>query len=90
MGLAHSPQELGAAQLREHQIEHEQIVGIGADIAFTFAATARQIDGETFGTQSASDEISKLAIVLDYQYSHSCLLCGSISYVSIRAALDQH
>jgi hypothetical protein len=76
--------------MREHQVKDEQIVGIGVDMAFAFAAVACEVDGESFGAQPASDEFRQFAIVFDNEYAHREYLRPAFHSVLIRAPLEHH
>ena len=59
-------------------------------MALAFVSIRREIDGESFGAQTASDEFRELAIIFDNEYSHSEHLGPAFQSVRIRVPLDLH
>ena len=45
MRSAHASQQLGAADVRQHQVKDQHVVGVGVDEALTLAA----VDCEVYG-----------------------------------------
>ena len=85
---AHSLQEFGAAQLRQHQVEDQQIVFVGVDVVLAVPAIRGQIDRKALRAQSAGHEFRQLPIVFDEQYPHPRLLDFLLDLIKIRKCLE--
>jgi hypothetical protein len=66
--LAQSRKNGSAIDLRQHHVEHNQIVGDGTGQMQTIVALRRHIDHEAILRQSLAQESGDLGLVLNDQY----------------------
>jgi hypothetical protein len=59
-------------------------------VALAFVPVRREIDGKSFGAQTARDEFRQFAIIFDDEYSHGDYLIPVFQSVRIRVPLDLH
>ena len=64
---AYVPQQLTATQAWQHQIQYQQIVLIGVQVAPALQPVAGDIDREALRAQAAGHKIGQLGVVLDDQ-----------------------
>jgi hypothetical protein len=67
---AHESQQFGAADVRQHQIQNQQIILTGFETFQALTAINGMIDREALGPQAAGREFRQFPVVLHRQQSH--------------------
>jgi hypothetical protein len=65
-----APKQCSAADVRQIQIENQQVIAVGVDEALGLAPIACEIHRKALRAQPAGNELRQFAVILDNQQPH--------------------
>ena len=63
------PADLEPVELREHHVEHDEVVGLGAEAHERLASVGRRLDAEIRPPQPERDDLADRRVVLHHEHS---------------------